>query len=303
MSEIRFSIIITSYNQREFIKDSLDSALSLRSPASEIIVVDDGSKDGSQEILRQYGDAIRLVCLETNQGAGAARNCGAALATGEYLVFLDGDDVFLPWALEVYRKVVQAKNPKLILSRMLWFKGTLPPVRPADDPHEVEIVEYRDYMRKDRSFGVSASALVIDRQSFQAVQGWSTDIWPMNDIDFMLRLCASGRAILVLSPPTTFHRAHVGQTINQVPPYIGVLYKLIRKESLGQYPGGQRRRFERSAFFGGIVFFWAKRAFKARLYWDAAKLLARAWPMVLAAVIRRLGVILRGRRPSETIEM
>jgi len=299
----RFSIIITSYNQLEFIRDAVDSALSQRNTDREIIVVDDASMDGSQDILRRYGDAIRLVCLDTNQGAGAARNCGAALATGEYLVFLDGDDAFLPWALEVYEKVVQARNPKLILCRMLWFKGKLPSVRPVDNPHEVEIVEYRDYMRKDRSFGASASALVIDRQSFQTVQGWSTDIWPMNDMEFLLRLCASGRTILVPSPPTTFHRAHAGQTINQVPPYIGVLYKLIRNEGLGQYPGGRHRRFERSALFGGIVFFWAKRAFKARLYWDAVKLLARAWPMVLVAVIRRLGVILRGRRPCERIEM
>ncbi len=97
MSEIQFSIIITSYNQREFIKDAVNSALSLRSENKEIIVVDDGSSDGSQDVLRGYGDAIRLVALEANQGRGAARNCGASLATGEYLLFLDGDDAFLPW--------------------------------------------------------------------------------------------------------------------------------------------------------------------------------------------------------------
>lgn len=301
MPAIRFSIVITSYNQLKFIRDAVQSALSQRNTDREIIVVDDASTDGTQDILRRYGDAIRLICLDTNQGAGRARNYGAALATGDYLVFLDGDDAFLPWALEVYEKAVQAKKPKLILCRMLWFKGDLPSVRPADDPHQIELVEYRDYMQKDRPFGASASALVIDRQTFQTVQGWSTNIWPMNDIEFLLRLGASGPTILIISPKTTFHRAHAGQTINQVPPYIGVLHKLIRNEGLGQYPGGQHRRFERYALFGGVIFFWAKRAFKDGLYWDAVKLLARAWPMVLVAVIRRLDAILRGRRPSEII--
>ena len=86
----RFSVIITSHNQREFIKEAVDSALSLCHKPAEIIVVDDGSRDGSPDILRQYGDAIRLVCLEENQGASAAINQGVRQATGDYLVFLDG---------------------------------------------------------------------------------------------------------------------------------------------------------------------------------------------------------------------
>jgi glycosyltransferase involved in cell wall biosynthesis len=95
----RFSIIVTFHNQRQFIKDALDSALSQQKAEFEVIVVDDASVDGSQETLKQYGDAIRLLCLQENVGASAARNRGAAAATGEYLVFLDGDDAFLPWAL------------------------------------------------------------------------------------------------------------------------------------------------------------------------------------------------------------
>jgi len=126
----RFSIIITSYNQREFIKDSVDSALSFRNAEREIIVVDDGSTDGTQEILRQYGEVIRLVCLETNQGAGEARNRGASLATGDYLVFHDGDDVFLPWTLEAFERIIQAKKPKLILGDVWWFQGMLPALQP-----------------------------------------------------------------------------------------------------------------------------------------------------------------------------
>jgi glycosyltransferase involved in cell wall biosynthesis len=299
----RFSIIITCYNQREFIKDAVDSALSVCGADEQIIVVDDGSTDGSQQMLSEYHNAIHFVAMETNIGKGQARNRGASLATGDYLVFLDGDDAFLPWALEVYGRVVQSKRPKLILCRMSWFNGALPPISLAGSPHVVEIVEYEDYLRKDRPFGVSASSVVCERRSFQSVQGWSQDRAFMEDQDLLFRLGDSGRAIQVVSPPTILHRSHAGQAVRQVPPFIDALYRMIRDERLGRYPGGRRRRFERSALFGGLVFFWAKRSVRARLYWDAAKLIARGWPMVVAAILRKLSVVVKGRRLAETIDL
>src|SRR5208283_1928437 len=106
--------------------------------------------DGTQDILRQYGDSIHLICREPNQGACLARNYGASLATGEYLVFLDGDDALLPWALVVYERIVQVKKPKIILGSRWWFSGMLPVLRAADTPQEICIAEYEDVLRKDR---------------------------------------------------------------------------------------------------------------------------------------------------------
>ncbi len=304
MPMTRFSIIITSYNQRDFIKDAVDSALSQRPGAAEIIVVDDGSTDGTQEILRQYADAIRLVCLETNQGAGVARNRGAALARGEYLVFHDGDDVFLPWTLEVFERIIQAKKPKVILGDVWWFKGMLPALQPGDTPHEIRIFEYQDYLRKDRPF-TKVLSKVIDRQAFQGVQGWPTDNQLLDDMDFILRLCTCGRTILILEPPTIFYRLHAVNDLKHkcLPPYILELCKMIGNERSGKYPGGKRRSFERQAFIGGLVLIWAKAAAKATLYGVALKLLAGGWPMALAAVTRKLGVNLKRRQPCETIKM
>jgi glycosyltransferase involved in cell wall biosynthesis len=304
MMDIRFSIIIPSYNQREFIKDAVDSALSQRNAQTEIIVADDGSTDGTQEILRQYGDAIRFVCFETNQGAGAARNCGAALARGEYLVFLDGDDVFLPWALEAFERIIQAKKPKLILGGVWPFKGMLPALQPGDTPHEIRILEFQDYLRRDRHF-TRIHCQVIDRQAFQGVQGWPTDYQVMQDMDFLLRISTCGRTILILEPPIKFYRVHAANDLKHkcVPPYLLALRKIIGNERSGKYPGGERRSLERQAFIGRLVVLWAREAAKAGLYWDAIKLLARGWPMALAAVTRRLGFVLKRRQPCETIKM
>jgi glycosyltransferase involved in cell wall biosynthesis len=299
----RFSIIITFYNQRDFIKDALDSALAQRSPGLEVIAVDDGSKDGSQETLKQYRRSAQVVCLETNQGACAARNRGASLATGDFLVFLDGDDAFLPWALDVYERVIQAKNPKMILGTMSWFKGAMPAVRREDAPQEITVVDYSDYLRRDRGFGNSASAIIIARDSFEDVGGWSTDFFPAEDHDFALRLGASGRTIQILAPCTVLHRAHASNTVNNVPACIVGVDNLLRQERLDHYPGGARRKLERRAIIGGVVIHWTRMAARNGMYGNAFKLLAHSWPMVLAAVTRRLGVIVGGRQPSETIKI
>jgi glycosyltransferase involved in cell wall biosynthesis len=299
----RFSIIITFYNQRDFIKDALDSALALRNTGLEVIGVDDASTDGSQEILRKYQDAVQLVCLETNQGACAARDRGASLATGEYLVFLDGDDAFLPWALDVYKRIVEAKSPKMILGTMLWFEGALPAVPPGNAPQEITVVDYSDYLRRDRSFGNSASALVVARQAFEDVHGWSTSVFPLEDQDLTLRLGASGRAIQIVSPATISHREHAGNSINNISACIVGVDNLLRQERLGHYPGGAGRKLERCALIGGVVFHWIRRAAKRGMYREAMKLMARGWPMVSAAITRRIGVLIGGRQPCEIIKI
>ena len=112
MASKRFSIIITFHNQREFIQDALESAISQQNEDCEIIVVDDASTDGSAEILKRYANKITVECLAVNRGACGARNRGAALASGEYLLFLDGDDALLPWALEVTSRSQKRRNPR-----------------------------------------------------------------------------------------------------------------------------------------------------------------------------------------------
>jgi glycosyltransferase involved in cell wall biosynthesis len=280
----------------------VDSALALRNTGLEIIVVDDASKDGSREILKQYGDRVQVICLETNQGACAARDRGASLATGEYLVFLDGDDAFLPWAVDVYERIVQAKQAKVILATMSWFEGT-PVVLAEAAPQEIEIVDYSDYLRRDRPYGTSASATVVAREAFEGVNGWLASLFPMEDQDFLLRLGASGRTIQILSPSTILHRAHANNTINNVTKCIIGVDKLLQQERLGHYPGGVRRSPERRALIGGVVFHWMRRAARDGMYVDAMKLLARGCPMILATLRRRLALTLNGRQPHETLQL
>jgi len=299
----QFSIVITCYNQREFIEAAVESALAQPHPRKEIIVVDDGSTDGSRTVLERYGDAISLVSFASNRGAIAARNEGAARAHGEYLVFLDGDDFLAPWALDVYERLVAMRHPKIILAKRFWFSGAPPRVVPVDVPGRLDFVDYEVFMAKDRTNGWSASAFVVERQAFQDVGGWTPGIFHLDLLDIFSKLGYSGRTILICSPHTAFYRLHASNSINDVPPFLKMTLRLLARERAGMYPGGRAHRFERYAWFGGMVFYWTRTAVRRGLYKDALRLAVSGAPMFLAAVIRRSSAFVRGRRPVESVEL
>ena len=97
-----FSVIVTCYNYRDFVEEAVDSALAQTLAAAQVIVVDDGSTDGSGELLRtRYGNDPRVTLLfGENGGQLVAFQRGATAATGDVLCFLDADDRWLPGHLE-----------------------------------------------------------------------------------------------------------------------------------------------------------------------------------------------------------
>jgi len=298
----QFSIIITGYNQAKFIEDAVSSALSQHYSDKEIIIVDDGSDDGSDGILEKYDHVARLIRLESNIGASRARNLGAAAATGDYLVFLDGDDLLLPWALDVYAQVLTRQEASVIFGSLLWFEGQPPETRPEDFPREVRFVAFQPFIKKDRSHRPSASATVIHRRIFQEVQGWTSDMFPMEDFDIVLKVSRCP-CIQIVSPSVTSYRVHGSNSIHSVAPFVRELRRVIGKVQRSEYPCSRSHRLESYAFVGGPALFWAKRAYCSGLRAEALRLLASGWAMILAAAIYRSRILLKGRRRIEMIPM
>lgn len=89
------SVVIPVYNCEAYVGEAVQSALDQDHPNIEVIVVDDGSRDGSVDVLKRFGDRIRLIQVR-NGGPARARNAAMAVAKGRYLAFLDADDVWLP---------------------------------------------------------------------------------------------------------------------------------------------------------------------------------------------------------------
>jgi glycosyltransferase involved in cell wall biosynthesis len=92
------TIVIVNYNYDKFVAAAIDSALAQSYAPLEVIVVDDGSTDGSRRIISAYGTRIRTI-LQANAGQGAAYNAGWLAARGEFVLFLDSDDVLAPEAI------------------------------------------------------------------------------------------------------------------------------------------------------------------------------------------------------------
>jgi len=95
------SVVIPTYNRRDLLIRAIESVLAQSVAPAEIIIVDDGSTDGTEEALRPLGS--RIIYVRTgNRGISAARNAGAGMATGEWIAYLDNDDAFMPQKIERY---------------------------------------------------------------------------------------------------------------------------------------------------------------------------------------------------------
>jgi glycosyltransferase involved in cell wall biosynthesis len=99
MAESMISIIIPAFNYERYVARAIESALAQDYPAVEVVVVDDGSTDGTAEVAQQFEDRGVRVIRQANQGLAAARNTGIAHAKGELLFFLDADDFLEPYAI------------------------------------------------------------------------------------------------------------------------------------------------------------------------------------------------------------
>jgi glycosyltransferase involved in cell wall biosynthesis len=105
MTTPRVSVVIPTYNRADYVVQAIDSVLEQSLQGSEIIVVDDGSTDDTEARMRAFGD--RVVYVKTqNGGSGHARNVGMLRATGEYIAYLDSDDLYNPYKLELQMRVL-----------------------------------------------------------------------------------------------------------------------------------------------------------------------------------------------------
>jgi glycosyltransferase involved in cell wall biosynthesis len=299
-SEPRYSIVITCYNQRQFIRAAIDSALVPRSKSKEIIIVDDGSSDGSPEILKEYAGRVTVIALAQNGGVYEARNRGAKAAKGEYLLFLDGDDLLTPWSLEIYDQIIQEFRPSIIVGTALWFEGAVPAISGDSLESNLKLVEYESLMARDRKNASLNGALLIKRSAFEEVGGWTPGIWQLDIQDLSAKLGYSGKAIQILAPFTMLYRMHSSNSTLLVEPYVSATYAYIRREKTRKYAPGRRKAFETNARHGGVVQFCVRKLLTAGLYGDAVGLIVHGWLMISCSILRKLVLLVTGGQPVQT---
>jgi glycosyltransferase involved in cell wall biosynthesis len=188
------SVIIAAYNAERDIGDAVRSVLDQTIQDFEIIVVDDGSTDTTMAALTPFGSRVR-VHQQQNQGVAAARNAGARLATGEWLAFLDADDLWMPRKLE---KQLALAMPMTFTDRLnIGARGDLPSLQSESTPmHGGDI--FVALMRAGNF--VTTSSVMIRRVVFEELGGFCPALRTAEDWDLWLRVAARYEIGLVLEP-------------------------------------------------------------------------------------------------------
>lgn len=220
MDNASISVVIPLYNHQQYIDAALDSVLQQTVPPCEIIVVDDGSTDGSfARVQRRAAAEPRITTWShPNQGAHYTINAGLKRATGQYVAILNSDDRYHPQRLETclqtLEKDAEAGAVCTALSfinengkncRNKWYEEALDFYRQIDDLALALI---------NGNFLMTTSNLFIRRTVFDEL-GFFANLRYAHDLDFFLRLILSKRTITLLDQPLLQYRMHSSNTISE----------------------------------------------------------------------------------------
>lgn len=232
MAVMRISVVIPSYNRRHTLERALQSVFDQTSRVDEVILVDDGSTDGSSEMVRQLFPEV-IVLKQPNLGVSAARNRGIAKARCEWIALLDSDDSWLPQKIDQIRKAHKLQ-PDFVLyhSDEIWIR------------HGVRV----NPMQKHRKCGgwifeqclplcaISPSAAVICKSTLESLGNFDENLPACEDYDLWLRLCHQFPVHHVAQALVTRYAGHDDQLSQQHPVMdrfrIRALHRLLTTQNL-----------------------------------------------------------------------
>jgi glycosyltransferase involved in cell wall biosynthesis len=234
-----FTVIIPTYNRSTLLTAAIESLRSQEFQDFELIVVDDGSTDDTAAVLKTYtnggfGHNFRAL-RQSNAGQGTARNLGIAQAQGKYCVFLDSDDLFLPWSLALIAQAIEENGrPPLVMGREFRFKEPDDLVRARREPLRVWLwPEFHKYAMHN---AVGGAGVTVARTSLlRKIGGFVAARIIGEDTDLLLRL-GDVPVLRIEAPATYAYRLHPGMFTASKPGWHGALL-LLRHYRAGLYPG------------------------------------------------------------------
>jgi glycosyltransferase involved in cell wall biosynthesis len=286
---VAVSVIIPLYNAVDLIRDTVGTVLAQTWKDWELIVIDDGSTDGSGAVVRAFGERVRYYAYE-NGGVAKARNRGIALARGRYVALLDHDDLWAPTKLERQVEVLD-RRPEVGLVTTgithLERDGTPRLDAPTGPPS-------RFYQLFVKGFGPTPSTVMIRRSVLERVGGFDERFSSagMDDHELWPRI-ADVCELALVDEPLTFHRGKMKEEQE-----IGLWHRELLNQLLFQryQHCPERRRFlleERAAYLSDMGKWYAthgeRRKGRALLSQSLRLTIREAWNLKTALrTIRRL---------------
>jgi Glycosyl transferase family 2 len=205
----RISVIIPNYNRAQLIGETIENMLRQSLSPSEVIVVDDGSTDDSVKVIRLFGNQVKLI-EQSNQGPGAARNRGMEAAVGDFIQFMDSDDLASLNKLEVQLTAIQEKGADFaycpwvrteFLGKQIRFVG--PIMQGNAVPDWKPMLEWQM-----GSWCLVFQNCLFSRTILEKAGKFRTDLMPSEDSEYLVRILLADARPIFTSQCLVFYRAH-----------------------------------------------------------------------------------------------
>ncbi|MGH9498288.1 MAG: glycosyltransferase family 2 protein [Terriglobales bacterium] len=222
------SILIPAYNAEEWIADTLRSAIAQTWDRKEIIVVDDGSTDRTNAIARLFQPQGILIVRQENQGASAARNKAFSLSHGDYIQWLDADDLLAPDKIAKQMAVLDESGSKNLLFSSAWggflyrhYRANFVPTALWCDLSPTEWL-----LRKmDQNIYMQTSTWLVSRQLTEAAGPWDTRLLGDDDGEYFCRVLLGSEGVRFIAEGKVYHRtpglafgglSHIGRSARKI---------------------------------------------------------------------------------------
>lgn len=225
------SVVIPAYNSARFVSEAIDSALSQSFKPLEVIVVDDGSRDGTRSVIERYGDKVRYI-YQSNAGPAAARNKGVREAKSEWIAFLDSDDYWDIRHLEMLLKHARDHpDASLIYCGKKWVDKDGKLIQNSFEQTQFP----SGWIFKDlftANYISSTSVVLVKRAIFIKLGGFDEQLRIAEDYDLWLRISAIEQIRGVPIYSVNYRRHDSNLTLQAIGRFKGVLAALENAQGM-----------------------------------------------------------------------
>ena len=213
------SVLITAYNAEPWLAETLGSALGQTHPRTEVLVVDDGSTDGTLDLARSFQDPRLRVVSQANSGACAARNRALAECTGDLVQFLDADDLLAPHKIERQVRRLAVEPPGTVASGP-WVRFHNAPPPPDERPRRSDWRDYEpasDWLVEEwamRNGMFAPFAWLTPRQLVDAAGPWRAGLRRNQDGEFFARVLSRARKVAFVDGAWGFYRSGLASSVS-----------------------------------------------------------------------------------------
>jgi len=208
---MRISVVLPTYNRAHSLPRALDSVLCQSLPAADVIVVDDGSQDDSEDLIRRQYPQVRYM-RRPNGGVSRARNLGISEASGDWIALLDSDDTWMPDKLAAQCALLREQpHIRLCHTQEVWIR------------HGRRVNQMEKHAKSGgRIFRaclprcvISPSAALLHRSLFEEIGTFDEDLPACEDYDLWLRICATETVAFLPTPQIRKYGGHADQLSRQ----------------------------------------------------------------------------------------